>query len=111
MKQLNLLSFCILFIGASCTKEPLNPEPELIDFRAVQIRWTGDYSIDGCGYFVIIDSIQYKPFNEEFLYDSFHVMKDTVAEMKYLDLKREIVAQCGEGFPFKVLGIEIMDIK
>jgi len=110
MKQLALFLFCAL-IALSCDEESELAEPEVIDFRSVKVRWTGDYQVDGCGFFVEIDSIRHKPFNEDYFSDDFQILNDTIVEMKYLDLNKEITSQCGEGFPFKIRGIEILDIK
>ncbi len=108
MKQLFLLFSCIVFI-VSCEEE--SPKAEMVDFKLVRVIWTGDYQVDGCGFFVEIDSIQHKPRNEDFFNADFQVLTDTIVEMKYLDLNQEITAQCGEGYPFKIRGIEIIDIK
>lgn len=109
MKKLYLLLLCFLYTVVSCSEEP--PEPETIDFKQVRIRWTGDYHTDGCGFFVEIGSIRHKPINEDFLSAEFRTSNDTIVEMRYLDLNREIISQCGEGLPFKIRGIEIIDIK
>ncbi len=40
-------------------KETSHPTSEAI------LLWTGDYAADGCGYFIELDSIRYKPIDED----------------------------------------------
>lgn len=107
MRKLLLLLGTLLII--SCKEEP--PEPETVDFRPVVVRWTGDYRVDGCGFFVEIDSVSYRPLNEDYFSDAFRMVSDTIVEMNYLNLNQEITSQCGQGFPFKIGGIEVMAIR
>jgi hypothetical protein len=67
---------------------------EIFDFRPVQVIWTGDPRIDLCGYFVIVDNQSYKPINFDIFGPEFIASEDTIVEMRYKDLKREINA-CG----------------
>lgn len=108
MKQLALLLLWTFFT-LSCDEE--SPGAETVDFRAVRIIWAGEYEIDGCGFFVEIDSVRHKPINEDFFTADFQIPGDTSVEMKYLDLNKEITSQCGFGYPFEIKGIEVLDIR
>lgn len=108
MKQSALLLLWILF-ALSCDEE--SPGAETVDFRSVRIIWAGEYERDGCGFFVEIDSVRHKPINENFFTADFQIPGDTSVEMKYLNLNKEITSQCGEGHPFKINGIEVLDIR
>ena len=108
MKQLALLLTWPLF-ALSCDDELL--VTEMVDFNAVAIIWTGEYEKDGCGFFVEIDSVRHKPVNEDFFTAAYQVAGDTSVEMKYRNLNKEIMSQCGEGPPFKINGIEVLDIR
>ena len=110
MKRLTLLIYCALFV-ISCNSEPPEPKAEIVDFTSVKVIWTGEYEVDGCGFFVEVDSIRYKPTNEDFLNADFQILNDTIVEMRYLDLNRKITSQCGEGFPYEIRGIEVIGIR
>lgn len=101
-----ILFFTIIF---GCKEEP--PEPVVIDFRSVTVSWKGNPHLDGCGFFCKIDEIEYKPNNEEFFGTEFKILRDTIVEMKYRDLKRDISYSYGDSYPFPVKGIEVLDIK
>ena len=71
------LFLLVMILGSSCEKYfPLPTGPEApsdsvkVDSAATLI-WTGEYEADGCGFFVDIDSVRYKPQNEDFIDDRF----------------------------------------
>ncbi len=92
-----------------CKEE--NPEPVIIDYRSVTVIWRGNPNLDLCGFFCKIDEIDYKPINEEFFGSEFKISRDTIVEMKYKDLKRDISYSCGDGYPVNIKGIEVLDIR
>lgn len=57
------------------------------------LSWTGDYELDGCGYFIVIDNQQYKPDNEEILDDSYKSIVDLPVAIKY-KLAGKITKSC-----------------
>lgn len=105
----NLWIILIAVLNINC--EDKFPQAEIIDYIPVRVIWQGDYQIDGCGFFVKIDSVEYKPINESFFDSTFQTLNDTLVEMKYKDLRREITSQCGEGYPYQIRGIEVIDIR
>ena len=106
--------FLIILLSLSvvaCKNEV--PDPQIVDYRKVTVVWNGDYQVDGCGFFVEIDSVRYKPTNEDFFDEAFRNASDndSIVEMRYTDLRRAITSQCGEGFPYQINGIEVIAIR
>lgn len=85
--KLILLSF--LFIACEEGNEVLiNPDAKLI--------WTGSYDVDGCGFFVEMDSILYKPENEGILSPLFQRSEPISVTVQYIDLLYDIEYYCGD---------------
>ena len=63
------------------------------------LTWTGEYEVDGCGFFITIDSVQYKPNNEDSIDDRF---KDSSSPggfaviIEYKPLEIEKAFHCGD---------------
>lgn len=93
MKQILLLLISIFFFIAliSCEKgNEVNYERDAI------LTWTGEYDVDGCGFFVEIDSIQYKPENEGIIPKAFKTTDTLKVTIQYIDVLYEIEYYCGD---------------
>ncbi|MEK6476546.1 hypothetical protein WJR50_03390 [Catalinimonas sp. 4WD22] len=84
-------------------------EPEIFDFTQARVTWSGDPRIDLCGFAVGIDGIGYKPINPDIFGPEFKISRDTIVELSYKDLKKEVYA-CGYS-PSKARAIEILEIR
>ena len=63
------------------------------------LDWTGEYEVDRCGFFIIIDSIKYKPENEELIDDNFKDSSspggiEVIVEYKRLAIEKAVY--CGD---------------
>ncbi len=96
----------------ACEDRVRTPDPVVVDYRPVRVIWQGDFAVDGCGFFVKVDSISYRPVNPAFL-DSALINPpfDTIVTMRYLNLRRTITSSCGEGGPFEINALEVLDIR
>jgi hypothetical protein len=76
------------------------------------VQWTGDYAVDGCGFFVIIDGHKYKPENESIIDSSFSASFESTVIVEYELLNKKIGSSCGD-LPYPTLtdGIKIISIK
>ena len=61
-----------------------------------QLVWTGNYDVDGCGFFVKIDSIQYKPENEGIIPPEYRTIEPLSITVQYIDLLYDIEYSCGD---------------
>ena len=92
----------------------IQPSERVITSEAV-VSWTGEYEVDGCGFFVTVDSIRYKPDNEEVIDDSF---KDSSSSegidvvVKYKTLSIEKAFYCGDvSIPQTASWIEVFSLQ
>lgn len=76
-----------LFLIVACS-ESTNPSGASVQKQAI-VYWQGDYAVDGCGFFVEIDSKMYKPENENVLGDEYKSdnPSDVLINFEYLDHK------------------------
>lgn len=93
MKLLKILLvltvFSLLVIGCEEGNEVLiNPDAKLI--------WTGSFDVDGCGFFVEIDSTLYKPENEGILSPLYQRSEPISVTVQYIDLLYDIEYYCGD---------------
>lgn len=109
-----LILSLIVLLFATCEDDV--PEPVVVDYRPVTVVWAGSRELDGCGFFVYVDSVQYKATNEGRLDTLFREAfednrsdNDTVVEMRYRDLRREIDAYCW--VLQKERGLEVLDVR
>ena len=75
------------------------------------LTWTGDYAVDGCGFFVMINDHNYKPENESII-DSYFKSGSNNVIIEYQLLNRKIETACGD-LPTPTLtdGIKIISIR
>ena len=120
-----IISFCILIIEKTKMKKYLlvgiiivsaliinscDEGNEVSYARNAKLIWTGDYEVDGCGFFVEIDSIKYKPENEEIIPPDFKSYDTLTVTLQYLDLHHEIETYCFSPTPIMEKAIEIISI-
>lgn len=76
LSQIMILLLVVTIISSACEEyELFKPKSQPIDSVKVDstalLTWTGEYFIDGCGFFVTIGGQKYRPENEDFINDSF----------------------------------------
>ncbi|MBK8944710.1 MAG: hypothetical protein IPM32_05485 [Ignavibacteriae bacterium] len=83
-------------------------ENEVIYETDAKLIWTGDYDTGGCGFFIEIDSILYKPENEGIIPPAFKIDRNLSVTIQYLDLVYEIETNCTiETYPQKANAIKL----
>ena len=91
MRPLILLLLVAIFFTIACddgNEVLIEPNAKLI--------WTGNYDVDGCGFFVEIDSVLYKPENEGILPPEYRTDNPLDVTVQYIDLLYEIEYSCGD---------------
>jgi len=92
MKNIIKISLAIfVFIFAACQEQ----SDTLYEENAILI-WTGEYEVDGCGFFVEIDSVQYKPQSESVVSPHFKERNRVNVTIQYLDLQYDIEYYCDD---------------
>lgn len=66
--------------------------------------------VDGCGYFIIINSIDYKPTNPEVIPESYKQLFNAVVDLKY-KLPGKFEYPCAFAGLIEGDGIEVVEIK
>jgi hypothetical protein len=94
-----------LFTFNSCDEE------EQVYTKEAILKWTGDYAVDGCGFFLKIDDKDYKPENENFISDEFKNFPNLSVLVKFIYLERKIPYGCGLTGPHQIAGIKIISIE
>lgn len=57
--------------------------------------WQGEYNQNGCGFILIIDKVEYKPRNEDFIDSRFKASGQINVTVEYILLNEIIQYQCG----------------
>lgn len=91
MKTITLLLLFTLLFTIACDEG----NEVLIEPNA-KLVWTGSYDVDGCGFFVEIDSVLYKPENEGILPPEYKTIEPLDVTVQYIDLLYEIEYSCGD---------------
>ena len=79
-----------MFIFISCDEEN-----DIIFVPDASLIWTGDYDVDGCGFFVETNGNVYKPENEGIIPPEYRI--DTLSiTVQFIDLLYEIDYYCGD---------------
>ena len=89
--KIRIILVVFLFTTVAC-QEPSNTIYE----ENATLIWTGEYEVDGCGFFVEIDSVQYKPQSESVVSPHFKERSRVNVTIQYLDLQYEIEYYCGD---------------
>ncbi len=89
-----------LFILLSCQE----PSDVIYDDNAA-IIWTGESNIDGCGFFVELDSVKYKPESESVISPYFKKSPRTNVIVQYIDLHYDKEYYCADSSKSKSIGV------
>ena len=101
IKYLILITFC-LSIFACSEKNDIFEDSAIISYSAP--------AVDGCGYFITINSIDYKPVNPEVIPESYKQLFNAVIELKY-KLPGKFEYLCSFAGLIEGDGIEVIEIK
>lgn len=93
MKYLKTLFFIVILVSFFTACEEGNDV--IVEPNAILI-WTGEYDVDGCGFFIEIDSIKYKPENESILPPEYKTAEPLSVTIQYIDLLYDIEYSCGD---------------
>ncbi len=112
MKKIIFLTLTSISIFSfSCDDTLLCPNMEEYHSNAI-LRWTGDYAIDGCGYIIIMDQVEYKPLNEDVIDPELKLDYDVKVKITYEIPHDEKEIACGmTKEPIYREGIQIISIK
>ncbi len=100
-----LLVFPLILL-LSCKKD----DSQIITKNGV-LSWTGDYAVDGCGFFITIEGSVFKPENETFIDDSFKTYSSIAVTVGFERLDKKIQSFCGDlPQPTMTDGIKIITI-
>ncbi len=84
----------------------------IIHTKEVFISWHGDYEVDGCGFFILIDLIRYKASNEEMIGEEFKTEEIMSALIEYENLGKKTQYLCGDSpFPEEINMLKIHSIE
>ena len=108
-----LLKGCILLmlVGSliSCEKQ----EEGCYAFETVEgiIKWSGDYAVDGCGYFLMVGEKEYKPTNEADIPDTYKAAEwqGMPVEVKIINYRKQISSGCQ--LPYQTNAAKILEIR
>jgi len=101
----NILFLLVIFISISCDKKN-----DYITSEGI-LTWTGDYSVDGCGFFITINNHKYKPIDESKIDNNFKSENITVT-VEYENVNNKVEKHCGDlSSPTITDGINIISIK
>lgn len=93
----NLIFFTLISIGifsSSCDESISCPNMEEHHPDAI-LRWTGDYALDGCGYIIVMDQVEYKPLNENVIDPGYKLDYDVKVAVTYEIPHDEKEIACG----------------
>ncbi len=69
---------------------------EVISNSDAKLVWTGSYDVDGCGFFIQVDSVMYKPENEGIIPPAYKKSEPLSINVQYIDLLYDIEYYCGD---------------
>lgn len=69
---------------------------EVIVKSDAKLVWTGSYDVDGCGFFIEVDSIMYKPENEGIIPPAYKKPDALSVTVQFIDLLYDIEYYCGD---------------
>ena len=104
--MIKLITFLALLLILGCEDKK---EDKILEADAL-LRWDGDYSYDGCGFFIVISENEYKPEDEVVIDDSFKVYGGVDVFIKYELLNETIEYYCGM-MPSELDGIKLHSIE
>ena len=86
----SIIPILTVFLILGCEDE----ENKILEANAL-LRWTGDYAVDGCGFFIDIGEYEYKPEDELAIPDSLKIDTGVDVYIKYELLDDPIEFHCG----------------
>ncbi|PID57968.1 MAG: hypothetical protein CR986_08625 [Ignavibacteriae bacterium] len=86
---LKILFFFAAFLVISC-----NEGNEVLIEPNAKLVWKGDFDNGGCGFFIQIDTVLYKPINEAILSYKYQLDKPLDCIVYYIDLMYEQEFNC-----------------
>jgi len=95
----------LLFMG--CDKDS---NDDILEANAI-LSWTGDYAVDGCGFFITIGEKEYKPENESIIPESFQSSENMIVFIEYELSVQPVEYICGFEGPSEMDGIFIHKIE
>lgn len=105
-----LFSACSLFLSCETEEEFLSNDK--IYLKQAILNWEGDYSYDGCGFFIEFDNKTYKPENEKIIGKEFKSNEQMLVLMEFKFLDEPVSYVCGDFYRTKQIdGIKIISIK
>ena len=110
--KIRVMKKLVLLVVVGCVFAACKKENDILKSKAA-LMWRGDYEVDGCGFFVEINSKTYKPKNEYIINESYkNPIEDMFVEIKYKILNENVEFSCGDSpIPKNIGGIEIISIK
>jgi len=96
MNNLFKIILLISFIFVACQESS-----DVIYEPNATIIWTGEVNEGGCGFFIEIDSLKYKPISESVISFTFKKKERTSVVIQYLDLGYSIDYACGDSSKLK----------
>ncbi|MEJ8800695.1 hypothetical protein [Pontibacter sp. H249] len=110
MRKLNALCLLLisLFVFSSCEKEDESYTTETVD---AVLKWSGNYAVDGCGFFLVVGEQQYKFVNETTIPETYKESgwDGTAVEVKMINYNKKIMAGCQ--VPVEVNSAKILEIR
>jgi len=85
------LLLLLVMLTAAC-----NEGNEILYESNAKLIWTGDYDVNGCGYYIEIDSLIYKPENEFIIPRAFKSSDTLSVTVQYFDLLYDKEYLCGD---------------
>lgn len=80
----------LFFAFISCEEDN-----QVIYEKDARLVWTGEYDLDGCGFFIEIDSVSYKPENEGILPPEYKTSEPLEVDVQFINLLYDIEYPCG----------------
>lgn len=106
MKVLIKIFLLTVFLLAACQESS-----DVLYNNHATIIWTGKENVDGCGFFVEIDSVKYKPISESVISFTFRKKERTSVTIQYIDLGYTIDYKCADSDELKTIdAIKIISI-
>ncbi len=107
-----VLSTISLMLFNSCGEKEGGLSGGSIYFKQAMLKWEGDYSYDGCGFFIEIEGKTYKAENENIIGEEFKSKHQMLVLLEFKFLDETVSYICGDFYRTKQIdGIKIISIK
>ncbi|MCW8850125.1 MAG: hypothetical protein OQJ81_09135 [Melioribacteraceae bacterium] len=93
MRNIKFIFSLLFIVFAAIACEEGN---DVIYVSDAKLVWTGKYDNGGCGYFIEVDSIMYKPENEGIIPPDYRKAEPLSITVQYIELQYEIEYYCGD---------------